>query len=37
MLRAMVDQLTPMDCPQHKIVSLVGNIASDGSASSMMW
>ncbi len=33
MLRAMVDQLTPMDCPQHKIVSLVGNIASDGSAS----
>jgi len=32
MLRAMVDQLTPMDCPQHKIVSLVGNIASDGSA-----
>jgi DNA-binding transcriptional regulator LsrR (DeoR family) len=33
MLRAMVDQLTPMDCPQHKIVSLVGNMASDGSAS----
>ncbi len=33
MLRAMVDQLTPMDCPQHKIISLVGNIASDGSAS----
>jgi DNA-binding transcriptional regulator LsrR (DeoR family) len=33
MLRAMVDQLTPMDCPQHKIVSLVGNIAPDGSAS----
>ncbi len=32
MLRAMVDQLTPMDCPQHKIVSLVGNIATDGSA-----
>jgi DNA-binding transcriptional regulator LsrR (DeoR family) len=33
MLRAMADQLTPMDCPQHKIISLVGNIASDGSAS----
>jgi DNA-binding transcriptional regulator LsrR (DeoR family) len=33
MLRAMADELTPMDCPQHKIVSLVGNIASDGSAS----
>ena len=29
----MVDQLTPMGCPKHKIVSLVGNIASDGSAS----
>jgi DNA-binding transcriptional regulator LsrR (DeoR family) len=33
MLRAMVEQLTPMDCPQHKVVSLVGNIAPDGSAS----
>ncbi len=33
MLRAVADQLTPMDCPQHKIVSLVGNIAPDGSAS----
>ena len=33
MLRAMVEQLTPMDCPQHKIVSLVGNIGPDGSAS----
>jgi DNA-binding transcriptional regulator LsrR (DeoR family) len=32
MLRAMVEQLTPMDCPQHKVVSLVGNIAPDGSA-----
>ncbi len=33
MLRAMVEQVSPMDCPQHKIVSLVGNIAPDGSAS----
>ncbi len=32
-IRASVDQLPPMDCPQHKIVSLVGNIAPDGSAS----
>ncbi len=33
MLRAMAEQLIPMDCPQHKIVSLVGNIGPDGSAS----
>jgi DNA-binding transcriptional regulator LsrR (DeoR family) len=32
-LKAVVAHLTPMDCPQHKIVSLVGNIARDGSAS----
>jgi DNA-binding transcriptional regulator LsrR (DeoR family) len=32
-IRASVDQLPPMDCPQHKIVSLVGNITPDGSAS----
>src|SRR5882724_8413177 len=32
-IRASVDQLPLMDCPQHKIVSLVGNIAPDGSAS----
>jgi len=32
-LRAAADQLPPMDCPRHKIVSLVGNIAPDGSAS----
>ncbi len=32
-LRTMAEQLAPMDCPQHKIVSLVGNIAPDGSAS----
>ena len=30
---AVVSHLPPMDCPQHKIVSLVGNIAPDGSAS----
>jgi DNA-binding transcriptional regulator LsrR (DeoR family) len=33
MLRAVAEQLSPMDCPQHKVVSLVGNIAPDGSAS----
>jgi DNA-binding transcriptional regulator LsrR (DeoR family) len=32
-MRATVEQLASMDCPQHKIVSLVGNIAPDGSAS----
>ena len=32
-LRAAADQLQPMECPQHKLVSLVGNIAPDGSAS----
>ncbi|CAN5361411.1 sugar-binding transcriptional regulator [soil metagenome] len=32
-LRAAVEQLPTMDCPQHKLVSLVGNIATDGSAS----
>lgn len=31
-LRAMAEQVRPMDCPQHKVVSLVGNIAPDGSA-----
>lgn len=31
-LRAAIEQLTPMDCPQHKIVSLAGSIAPDGSA-----
>ncbi|HTV71799.1 MAG TPA: sugar-binding transcriptional regulator [Rhizobiaceae bacterium] len=31
-LKAAVDQLTPMECPQHKVVSLTGNIAPDGSA-----
>jgi DNA-binding transcriptional regulator LsrR (DeoR family) len=32
-LRAAVEQLPPLECPHHKIVSLVGNIAADGSAS----
>jgi len=32
-LKATVEELTPMDAPQHKIVSLTGNIAPDGSAS----
>lgn len=32
-LRASVDQITAMNCPQHKIVSLLGNMMSDGSAS----
>ena len=32
-IRASVNQLPPMHCPHHKIVSLVGNIAPDGSAS----
>lgn len=31
-LRAMAEQVRPLDCPQHKVVSLVGNIAPDGSA-----
>ena len=32
-LRATVEELQAMDCPQHRIVSLNGNIAPDGSAS----
>jgi DNA-binding transcriptional regulator LsrR (DeoR family) len=31
-MRTMAEQISPMECPQHKIVSLVGNIATDGSA-----
>jgi DNA-binding transcriptional regulator LsrR (DeoR family) len=31
-LRAMIHQLSPMECPQHKILSLTGNISPDGSA-----
>lgn len=32
-LRGMVDAMTEMDAPQHRLVSLIGNIAPDGSAS----
>lgn len=32
-LRGMVDAMTPMDAEQHRLVSLIGNIAPDGSAS----
>jgi DNA-binding transcriptional regulator LsrR (DeoR family) len=32
-LRACVDELPPMTCSQHKIVSLLGNMMADGSAS----
>jgi DNA-binding transcriptional regulator LsrR (DeoR family) len=32
-LRGMVDAMTPMDADQHRLVSLIGNIAPDGSAS----
>jgi DNA-binding transcriptional regulator LsrR (DeoR family) len=31
-LKAAVEQLMPMECPHHKVVSLTGNIAPDGSA-----
>lgn len=31
-LRAAVEQLPPLDCPQHRVVSLTGNISPDGSA-----
>ena len=31
-LKAAADQLPRMDCPQHRIVSLTGNIGPDGSA-----
>jgi DNA-binding transcriptional regulator LsrR (DeoR family) len=31
-LKAAIEQLSPMTCPQHKVVSLTGNIAPDGSA-----
>lgn len=32
-LRASVDEIAPMGAEQHRIVSLIGNIAPDGSAS----
>lgn len=31
-LRAAVEALSSMDCPQHRIVSLLGNMKSDGQA-----
>jgi DNA-binding transcriptional regulator LsrR (DeoR family) len=31
-LKAAIEQLSPMECPQHRIVSLTGNISPDGSA-----
>ncbi|TCT44621.1 sugar-binding transcriptional regulator [Martelella mediterranea] len=31
-LRAAVEQLSPIECPRHRIVSLTGNINPDGSA-----
>lgn len=31
-LKAAIDQLPKMDCPQHRIVSLTGNITPDGYA-----
>jgi DNA-binding transcriptional regulator LsrR (DeoR family) len=31
-LKAAIGKLPSMDCPQHKVVSLTGNIAPDGSA-----
>jgi DNA-binding transcriptional regulator LsrR (DeoR family) len=31
-LKAAVDHMTPMDCPQHKVVSMTANIALDGAA-----
>jgi DNA-binding transcriptional regulator LsrR (DeoR family) len=32
-MRASVEQVPAMDCPNHQLVSLVGNISPDGSAS----
>jgi DNA-binding transcriptional regulator LsrR (DeoR family) len=31
-LKAAIEKLPAMDCPQHRVVSLTGNIAPDGSA-----
>jgi DNA-binding transcriptional regulator LsrR (DeoR family) len=31
-MRAAVEQVQPMNCPDHQLVSLVGNISPDGSA-----
>lgn len=32
-MRAAAEHVVPMDCPKHQLVSLVGNISPDGSAS----
>lgn len=32
-IRGAVEQMSAMNCPHHRVVSLVGNIAPDGSAS----
>ena len=32
-MRAVADQLPPMECPQHRLVALVGTMKNDGSAS----
>ena len=32
-LKAAIDQMSRIDAPQHKVVSLAGNVAPDGSAS----
>src|SRR6202158_1594247 len=32
-VRAAVERVSPIDCPNHQIVSLVGNISTDGSGS----
>ena len=32
-LGSCVDELSPMNCPHHRVVSLLGNIMADGSAS----
>ncbi|MGH6860984.1 MAG: sugar-binding transcriptional regulator, partial [Phyllobacterium sp.] len=31
-LKAAIELLSPIECPQHKVVSLTGNISPDGSA-----
>ncbi|MBZ3692078.1 sugar-binding transcriptional regulator [Phyllobacterium calauticae] len=31
-LKAAIERLSPIECPQHKVVSLTGNISPDGSA-----
>ena len=31
-LKAIIDERPPLDCPQHRLVSLIGTIAHDGSS-----